>query len=212
LVLRPGILIDEDDSFVVKDEPFDGLRDGRTGNGWYFLCANIVEASVAGVGVLAAGDGPDAVSSKHQLIHNLQVRGSVVLNELEALFGAFFEGLSGLSPAHAVDGHGVLDADRVILRVDEHDLAFQKLIAVLDEHAAPLLSWVLQIALRNREFLVNVSRFPEVAAQDVEDVGISRGVGDIGEDAGVGDGVEVFRVVHELPEVVAPGEGGDTSG
>jgi hypothetical protein len=83
LVFRPGPLIDEDDSFVVEDELFDGLCDSRAGEGRYSLLINIVEVVVAGVGVLAAGDGPNAVSGSHQPLHDAHVLGSVVFDELE---------------------------------------------------------------------------------------------------------------------------------
>jgi hypothetical protein len=85
-----------------------------------------------------------------QLVNNPQKLAAVLFDELHIHKTAVREGLAGDAIAHAVHIHGDLQADGVVLRVDEHDLVLQKLEGVLHEDALVLLPWVFGVAGRDR--------------------------------------------------------------
>jgi hypothetical protein len=61
-IVRPRFLINNDYSLIMEDKPVDSLCHSGSGQPWHFLGANIVERLITGVGVLATGDGPNAVA------------------------------------------------------------------------------------------------------------------------------------------------------
>ena len=155
----PGNLVHQHHSLTLEHETIDRFFYGRSRVHWYLLLRDVVEFLEAGVGVLSAGDCPDAVVLFDQIVDYAQELSSVLFYEIHIGYATLGEGLPGKAVTHAIHIHGDFQPNSVILRLDKQHLVLQKLVEILHKNALILLPRVLEITASERRLLVHIADF-----------------------------------------------------
>ena len=129
--------------------------------------------------MLTARYRPDTVVVAHQFWHYPQIGTPVVLDMIHLLFITIFQGFAWDTVLETTDVHAVLNSERIILGVYEHDLAIKKLKSILDEKTLPLQSWILFVATFNGELLISIWQLPHISDWELEDVNLGMREGNI---------------------------------